>query len=83
MQFLATLFASLVAVAIANPLGDMAARDPAGGLHCDIIPFLNCTGGIDQQSACGDDWKCPGNGLHPIIANQTCATDCVCIIPCP
>ncbi|KAJ7478336.1 hypothetical protein FB451DRAFT_1241827 [Mycena latifolia] len=80
MKLLTALLASFVAVVAANPVGDMAAR---GGLHCQILPFLSCEGGIDQQIACGHDWQCPGNGLHPIIANYTCATQCVCEIPCP
>ncbi|KAJ7775490.1 hypothetical protein B0H16DRAFT_1507570 [Mycena metata] len=79
MQLFTALLTSFLSVAVANPL---VAREPSG-LHCDLAPFLNCKGGIDQQIACGDDWKCPGNGLHPIIANHKCAAECVCEIPCP
>ncbi|KAJ7023718.1 hypothetical protein C8F04DRAFT_1133730 [Mycena alexandri] len=79
MQVFAALLAFFLAVAVANP---MAAREPSG-IHCEIVPFLRCEGGIDQQIACGDDWQCPGNGLHPIIADPYCATQCVCEIPCP
>ncbi|KAJ7466424.1 hypothetical protein FB451DRAFT_1178577 [Mycena latifolia] len=69
MNFLTALLASFLAVAAANPVGDVAARVP-----CLTLPFLLCDGGIDQDIACGDDaWKCPGNGLHPIISNATCA----------
>ncbi|KAJ7458067.1 hypothetical protein FB451DRAFT_1182821 [Mycena latifolia] len=60
MNLLTTLLASFLAVAAAN-------------LHCEIVPFLSCKGGIDQQIACGDAWECPGNGLRPIISNATCA----------
>ncbi|KAJ6596215.1 hypothetical protein DFH09DRAFT_1072270 [Mycena vulgaris] len=72
MNFLAALLASLLAVAAANPVGDMAAREPAGP-PCEIVPSLSCQGGIDQQIACGDAWTCSGNGLHPVISNATCA----------
>ncbi|KAJ6529702.1 hypothetical protein B0H19DRAFT_1193107 [Mycena capillaripes] len=82
MKFFVALLASFLAVAAANPVGDMAAREPSG-LHCEIVPFLSCSGGIDQQIACGETWTCPGNGLHPVIADPTCETDCVCEIPCP
>ncbi|KAJ7045301.1 hypothetical protein C8F04DRAFT_1388827 [Mycena alexandri] len=79
MQRFAALLASFLAVAVANP---MAAREPSG-VHCDIVPFLRCEGGINQQITCGEDWECPGNGLHPIIADPYCAAQCVCEIPCP
>ncbi|KAJ7023684.1 hypothetical protein C8F04DRAFT_1271138 [Mycena alexandri] len=98
MQLFAALFASFLAVAVANVgilflsvsllpsltmTQPMAAREPSGVVHCDLGPFLSCEGGIDQQIACGDDWQCPGNGLHPIIADPYCAAHCVCEIPCP
>ncbi|KAJ7339998.1 hypothetical protein DFH08DRAFT_875907 [Mycena albidolilacea] len=81
MNFLA-LLASFIAVAAANPASNMVAREPSG-VHCDIAPFLSCEGGIEQQVACGDVWECPGNGLHPVMSNATCAAECVCEIPCP
>ncbi|KAJ6568746.1 hypothetical protein B0H19DRAFT_1256464 [Mycena capillaripes] len=85
MNFLVALLASFIAVAAANPVGDAAiqARGPVVPKHCDILPFLLCDGGIDQQIACGDEWSCSGNGLHPTISNATCAAQCVCEIPCP
>ncbi|KAJ7192916.1 hypothetical protein GGX14DRAFT_479451 [Mycena pura] len=83
MKFLTVFLASLLAVVAANPIGDIAAREPAT-LHCDIVPFLSCKGGIDQQLDCqAISWTCPGNGLHPVISNKTCAKQCVCEIPCP
>ncbi|KAJ7482641.1 hypothetical protein FB451DRAFT_1235784 [Mycena latifolia] len=82
MNILTALLASFFAVAAANPVHDVAARE-AAALHCLIAPFLSCEGGIDQQFACGNTWQCPGKGLPPIIANATCAAQCVCEIPCP
>ncbi|KAJ7277714.1 hypothetical protein C8J57DRAFT_1503557 [Mycena rebaudengoi] len=80
MNFLVVdLLASFMAVAAANPVGDIGARDAALEArilvpkHCNILPFLRCDGGIDQEIACGDAWSCPGNGLHPVIDNATCA----------
>ncbi|KAJ7501092.1 hypothetical protein B0H11DRAFT_2224924 [Mycena galericulata] len=95
MNFLAALLASVpfLAVAAANPVNAINARQSSvrslpppptsSGRHCDILPFLRCDGGIDQQIACGDVWTCLGNGLPPIIANATCAKECVCDVPCP
>ncbi|KAJ7340001.1 hypothetical protein DFH08DRAFT_1082492 [Mycena albidolilacea] len=82
MNFLAALLASFIAVAAANPVSNMVAREPSP-LSCHILPFLLCEGGAEQQLACGDAWECPGNGLHPIMSNVTCAAECVCEIPCP
>ncbi|KAJ7764801.1 hypothetical protein B0H16DRAFT_1525795 [Mycena metata] len=83
MKLLTTLLASFFAVALGNPLGDMTAPEVAR--NCQTLPFLICTGVIDQEIACGDTapWTCPGNGLHPVTSNATCAADCVCEIPCP
>ncbi|KAJ7480769.1 hypothetical protein FB451DRAFT_1394833 [Mycena latifolia] len=80
MHLLTAVLASFLAVAAANPL---AARNDT--IHCDALPFLVCNGGIDQVIACDDVWhfQCPGNGLHPVISNATCAAECVCEIPCP
>ncbi|KAJ6505758.1 hypothetical protein C8R47DRAFT_1102347 [Mycena vitilis] len=79
MNFLAALLASFVAAAAANPMHNAVARQ-----HCDLLPFLRCKGGLSQDSACdGHAWTCPGNGLHPITSNATCAAQCTCIIPCP
>ncbi|KAJ7495029.1 hypothetical protein FB451DRAFT_1163755 [Mycena latifolia] len=61
MNFLAVLLASSLAVATANI-----------PRNCLTLPFL-CDGGIDQELACIDAWQCPGNGLHPVISNATCA----------
>ncbi|KAJ7622076.1 hypothetical protein FB45DRAFT_1006137 [Roridomyces roridus] len=70
MQLLAALFASFVALAVSNPVGDMAAREPQ--VHCEIVPFLSCKGGIDQQVSCqSHEWTCLKNGAHPIIRNIT------------
>ncbi|KAJ6488819.1 hypothetical protein C8R45DRAFT_1097170 [Mycena sanguinolenta] len=74
MNFLAALLASFLAIAAANPVDRIAVREPAV-LQCDILPFLNCTGGIDQQIACGDAWKCLANGPHPIISNEETSRD--------
>ncbi|KAJ7877655.1 hypothetical protein B0H13DRAFT_2053534 [Mycena leptocephala] len=88
MNLLTILLTSFLAVAAANPVGDVAAREVtlearAGpGIHCDLGPFIVCDGGIAQEIDCGG-WHCPGNGLHPIISNVTCAKQCVCEIPCP
>ncbi|KAJ7451353.1 hypothetical protein FB451DRAFT_1284292 [Mycena latifolia] len=83
MNLLTALLASFFAVAAAKPVGDMAAREVAVARNCLTLPFLLCDGGIDQEIACGDAWQCPGNGLHPVISNATCAAQCVCEIPCP
>ncbi|KAJ7923578.1 hypothetical protein B0H13DRAFT_1979621 [Mycena leptocephala] len=89
MNFLTALLASFLAVAAANPVGNIAARDTAADAgvlprNCLVLPFLLCDGGIDQQIACNAaGWQCPGNGLHPTTSNATCATQCVCEIPCP
>ncbi|KAJ7899685.1 hypothetical protein B0H13DRAFT_2336941 [Mycena leptocephala] len=87
MNLLTALLASFLAVAAANPVGDIAAREVAlearATLHCDLLPFLICEGGLDQEIACELPFQCPGNGLHPIISNATCAAQCVCEIPCP
>ncbi|KAJ7476708.1 hypothetical protein FB451DRAFT_1243816 [Mycena latifolia] len=85
MHLLTVVLASLFAIAAANqPAGDIAARKATVvPRSCDLLPFLVCDGGIDQEIACGDAWQCPGNGLHPIISNATCAAQCVCEIPCP
>ncbi|KAJ7237326.1 hypothetical protein C8J57DRAFT_1529379 [Mycena rebaudengoi] len=56
MNFLVALLTSFMAVAAANPVGDIGGRaatleariDPK---HCDILPFLLCDGGIDQEIA--------------------------------
>ncbi|KAF8202659.1 hypothetical protein K438DRAFT_2015253 [Mycena galopus ATCC 62051] len=81
MNFLATLV-SFLAVAAATPVADMAARTPQ--VHCHIVPFLRCEGGIDQQIACqSEDWTCKANGVPPIMYNATCVAQCVCDIPCP
>ncbi|KAJ7636219.1 hypothetical protein FB45DRAFT_906148 [Roridomyces roridus] len=77
MQLLTTLIASFVALAAANPV----ASNPRS---CQILPFLSCEGGIDQQLACQAlPWSCPSNGATPVISDATCAAQCVCEIPCP
>ncbi|KAJ7256690.1 hypothetical protein C8J57DRAFT_1517329 [Mycena rebaudengoi] len=88
MNFLAALLASFLADSAANPVGDIGGCTAALEARivpkiCDVLPFLLCDGGIDQEIACGHAWSCPSNGLHPVINNATCAAQCVCEIPCP
>ncbi|KAJ7208391.1 hypothetical protein C8J57DRAFT_1484489 [Mycena rebaudengoi] len=78
MNFLVALLASFLAVSAANPVGDIGGRTAALEARivpksCDVLPFLLCDGGINQEIACGHAWSCPGNGLHPVINNATCA----------
>ncbi|KAJ6562711.1 hypothetical protein DFH09DRAFT_1159460 [Mycena vulgaris] len=75
MKFSIALLVSFVAVATANPIVDAAAR---GSVHCEIFGF-SCSGGDAQVDYCEQlEFQCPGGGKHPIIANSTCASDCVC-----
>ncbi|KAF8168971.1 hypothetical protein K438DRAFT_1983555 [Mycena galopus ATCC 62051] len=90
MKFLIPLLVPFLALAAANPLGDIAAREAAVvearavPRNCLTLPFLICTGGINQEIACGDiPWSCPGDGEPPNTSSTTCAADCVCEIPCP
>ncbi|KAJ7112228.1 hypothetical protein C8R44DRAFT_882618 [Mycena epipterygia] len=89
MKFITAFLVSFLAVAVATPLGDNAARDVgvdarAPQLHCDIVPFLKCQGGITQQSECQSfGFQCSATGSVPIISDTTCASQCVCDVPCP
>ncbi|KAJ7636407.1 hypothetical protein FB45DRAFT_1024528 [Roridomyces roridus] len=81
MQLLAALIASFVALAAANPVADLGAREPQ--VVCDTLPFLRCQGGINQQVACqAIPWTCSSTGATPVISDATCAADCVCEVPC-
>ncbi|KAJ7466421.1 hypothetical protein FB451DRAFT_1178573 [Mycena latifolia] len=57
----------------------------AANVPCLTLPFLLCDGVIDQEIGCGHAWKCPGNGLHPITSNATCAAHLMVLdmIPAP
>ncbi|KAJ7112206.1 hypothetical protein C8R44DRAFT_251102 [Mycena epipterygia] len=89
MKFITAFLVSFLAVAVATPVGDNAAREVgvearAPQIHCEIIPFLTCKGGIDQQSECQSfGFQCSATGKHPVISNYTCARECVCNVPCP
>ncbi|KAJ7622074.1 hypothetical protein FB45DRAFT_121576 [Roridomyces roridus] len=76
MQILAVLLAAFVASTAANPII---------GPHCDLAPFLNCTGGLEQEANCQENfsWKCTVSGVAPDTSDATCAAQCVCEIPCP
>ncbi|KAJ7623020.1 hypothetical protein DFH06DRAFT_1481798, partial [Mycena polygramma] len=79
MNFLAALLASFIAGAVANPVNNAVTRETAleTRVNCELIPFLLCAGGIDQDTACDENaWTCPGDGLHPVISNATCAEQC-------
>ncbi|KAJ7636218.1 hypothetical protein FB45DRAFT_1024348 [Roridomyces roridus] len=82
MQLLAAFIASVIALAAANPVAELGTREPQ--LHCDILPFLSCQGGVNQQLACQAlPWSCSANGATPDISDATCAADCTCEVPCP
>ncbi|KAJ7112226.1 hypothetical protein C8R44DRAFT_882616 [Mycena epipterygia] len=89
MKFTTVFLVSFLTVAFATPLGDNAARDVdvearAPQIHCDALPFLACEGGIDQQIECQNlGFQCSATGSVPIISDTTCASQCVCDVPCP
>ncbi|KAJ6564052.1 hypothetical protein B0H19DRAFT_1258560 [Mycena capillaripes] len=81
MNLMAALLVSFAAVVVANPV---PAEDFAVARNCQSLPFLICTGGINQEIACTDlGFQCPTSGLSPVISDATCEAQCVCDVPCP
>ncbi|KAJ7096823.1 hypothetical protein C8R44DRAFT_889427 [Mycena epipterygia] len=84
MKLITALLVSFLAVASANPVVDKAARDTVVPRMCEIVPFLSCQGGINQESQCENlGFTCQASGTPPIISDTTCAAQCVCEVPCP
>ncbi|KAJ6521223.1 hypothetical protein B0H19DRAFT_1385376 [Mycena capillaripes] len=84
-NLITALLVSFAAVALAKPVVDGAAREASVEWRsCQTVPFLVCSGSVDQEFACANlGFNCPGNGLSPVISDPTCAAQCVCEIPCP
>ncbi|KAJ6521159.1 hypothetical protein DFH09DRAFT_1155765 [Mycena vulgaris] len=81
MNLFISLLVSFVAVAVANPIVDVTARDAElDARTCQIFGMI-CTAPASTD-ACEalDGWHCQGKGLPPIISDPTCAANCVC--PC-
>ncbi|KAJ7114605.1 hypothetical protein C8R43DRAFT_1138418 [Mycena crocata] len=76
MKFIIALFASLIAFAVANPIVNPIAREPA---TCQIFGLI-CTGGVDSEFCEGLGFQCQGKGKAPISSDPTCEANCIC--PC-